>query len=741
MRAFATIWALHLALLVCARSTAAAVATRPPLTTAADAVALSAEAAGMRLPIDVTGVVTAAEPGWRGQFFVQDATAGIFVENLDAPAPRPGDLVRVQGESHPGAFAPIISRPNWELIGTGELPAARAVSIEEVVAGVEDSQRVEIVGIVRAASVVDDRLAVDLSVAGYRLRIHAPAAPETDPRSLVAARVRVRGTAATHYNTALRHLLSVAVYVPRAEDFTVLERETIDPFSRPAIPISTVAQYRHGSGSGQRVGIRGVLTLQRPGELMFLQDETGGIRVHTTTMDTFTPGTTLSAAGFIEYRDLLPLLVDAEIRPVDVASTALAPLEVPFAELQRGQHHGDRIRMRGRLLDRSSRPFTRPDGAPETVTTWLVQGDDITFTVEHRSAPSSEPPSVGPAGSTIEIDGVCMSTVDTTGKLLSLALLLHDASDIRIVRRPSLLTPERLLAGVGVLSVVLVVTGSWLLTVSRKNAVLEQLVREREHAQRALQDAHDTLEQKVVERSNQLRVEMSARRTAEVQFKAVLAERTRLARDLHDTLEQTLTGIALRLETAARLAPRDSVGSASQLQFSRNLLHQSQVELRRSIWDLRSRELERFDLGEALRHSAAHMVEAAGGLLDFRIHGTRTRLPEIAEENALRVGQEALTNIVKHARATTVTIELVYAPEKLVLRVADDGTGFDLSVARSAAQGHFGLIGMQERAKRLGGTLEVASVADQGTTVTLELPLDAVPEEHLSETPTSPATQ
>jgi len=293
-----------------------------------------------------------------------------------------------------------------------------------------------------------------------------------------------------------------------------------------------------------------------------------------------------------------------------------------------------------------------------------------------------------------------------------------------VIARPSWLSPQRLLTGLGIVCTILVGALAWLLTISKKNAALQTLIREREQAQRELQDAHDTLEQKVAQRSAQLQVEMTARKTAELQFKAVLAERTRLARDLHDTLEQTLTGIALQLDATAKLFARAPHESQRHLQLARTWLHQSQVGLRRSIWDLRSRELEQFDLPRALQQSAEQLAAGTDLRLEFSTTGERRALPEVVEENVLRIGQEAFTNVAKHAHATQVATELAFAPDALRLRIADDGVGFAPDAVPPNGVPHFGLIGMTERAKRLGGRVVVDSAPGRGTVITVDVPLE-----------------
>src|ERR1700733_12065936 len=112
--------------------------TNAVLTNASQVLCLPAERAILGESIRVTGVVTSAEPGWEGRFFVQDQSGGIFVENLGAAPPQPGDLVEVSGISHPGAFAPIITRPHWKKLGTAPLPPPKTVPIEQLMAGVED---------------------------------------------------------------------------------------------------------------------------------------------------------------------------------------------------------------------------------------------------------------------------------------------------------------------------------------------------------------------------------------------------------------------------------------------------------------------------------------------------------------------------------------------------------------------------------------------------------------------------
>ncbi|PTY08253.1 hypothetical protein DB347_01325 [Opitutaceae bacterium EW11] len=719
------------------RLSPAAVEGPAPIDSAAGVLSLTGEQAAQRLPIVVKGVITAAEGDWNGQFFIQDATAGVFVENLHQLAPKPGDLVIVRGVSHPGAFAPIISQPKWEKLGVASLPEPKSVLIEDLESGIDDGLRVEIEGVVRAVHPSPTRTTLELAVGGRRLQVCAPAPALTQPESLIASRVRVRGTTATHYNAALRHLTSVAVYVPAWEDVSVLEPEAEDPFTLPLLALKQVAEYRRGSGPSQRLHVRGTVTYQRIGDAVFLEDDTGGLRIQTSAPDVFSVGEQVEAAGFIEYENHLPLLRDAVFRKVPAPSSPRTAHPARMEEFRQGLRHASLVTMGAKVLDRTVRPVSRPaSGFTGTLTTWLLQGEDLSYTADIETAGEKPTWDDIPVGSVVEMSGVADLSVDMNGKLQSLKLLLPSPASIRVVAKPSWFTPERLLIGIGLISAVLVVAVGWLLTVSRKNTALKTVIREREQAQQELQEAHDTLEEKVEERTAQLQFEMGARKTAEVQFKAVLAERTRLARDLHDTLEQTLTGIGLQLDTAARLFERSPDECQRHLLLARSCLQQSQFGLRRSIWDLRSRELEQFDLPRALQQSGDQLLSESDIALRFSATGERRALPEVVEENVLRIGQEAFTNIAKHARAKNVAAELQFSPTGLGLRIVDDGVGFDPDRDGAVGDSHFGLIGMAERAKRVGGFLTIQSTPGRGTTIQVEIPLEPVVPAAAPSTPT-----
>jgi ligand-binding sensor domain-containing protein/two-component sensor histidine kinase len=204
-------------------------------------------------------------------------------------------------------------------------------------------------------------------------------------------------------------------------------------------------------------------------------------------------------------------------------------------------------------------------------------------------------------------------------------------------------------------------------------------------------------------------------------YSAVLAERNRISRDIHDTLSQNLAGIALQLDAIHMQLPDVKSDLRESLDKACNLTRYSLAEARRAIADLRSDELECPELAAALPEIAQRV--AANLETRVQVIGAPRKLSPAMERNLLRIVQEALANTVKHAQARTVDVELTYAPDSLALRVRDDGRGFDPESLNPSASGHYGLIGMRERAERIGGQLTLHSRPGEGTEMLVEVPL------------------
>ncbi|MGA8940461.1 MAG: two-component regulator propeller domain-containing protein [Acidobacteriaceae bacterium] len=205
------------------------------------------------------------------------------------------------------------------------------------------------------------------------------------------------------------------------------------------------------------------------------------------------------------------------------------------------------------------------------------------------------------------------------------------------------------------------------------------------------------------------------------EFDAVLAERNRMAREIHDTLTQDFVGASLQLDLIAQHLHRGKVDVAlDQVRRTRQLVTDGLEEARKSIWELRASRSH-----DTLPTRLTKVVQLdTFSDLKPRLHigGAYRSVDPRVERELLRIAQEALTNALYHAHSTETTVELHYSSDMLMLTIVDNGVGFVLNEA-SGKTGHYGLLGMKERAAAIDGTLEVASEPGQGTKVTLRVPI------------------
>lgn len=206
------------------------------------------------------------------------------------------------------------------------------------------------------------------------------------------------------------------------------------------------------------------------------------------------------------------------------------------------------------------------------------------------------------------------------------------------------------------------------------------------------------------------------------QFELRVAERTRIARDLHDTLEQGLVAVSMQLNLAARQTAPLPHAADKHLQKARFMLRHCMEEARASVLDLRRGGPDQ-ELHLGLERLAGSLSVPGGPAVVVRESGRRRPLPAPAAETLLRVAQEAVTNAVKHAHAGRVEVAVRYAAQAVTLRIRDDGRGFD--AAAPQAPGHFGLLGMRERCEKLRAVLRLDSAPGRGTTVTVTVPAPA----------------
>jgi PAS domain S-box-containing protein len=218
----------------------------------------------------------------------------------------------------------------------------------------------------------------------------------------------------------------------------------------------------------------------------------------------------------------------------------------------------------------------------------------------------------------------------------------------------------------------------------------------------------------------QREVRRARERALAARFTAALEERTRLAREIHDTLLQGFTGVALQLTAVARRTA--DAETAAALGDVMGLAQRTLDDARQAVWDLRAPAVGAGTFPAALRQLAETAIRGSDLALDFEVSGVERPLAEQVQAAAERVLQESIVNTIKHAAACSVRVRLSYRTRSLRLRVSDDGKGFEVDPAFRAYGGHWGLLGMKERAAELHGTLTVRSSPSRGTTVTLRIP-------------------
>ena len=303
-------------------------------------------------------------------------------------------------------------------------------------------------------------------------------------------------------------------------------------------------------------------------------------------------------------------------------------------------------------------------------------------------------PSVWQVGSWVSVTGICSVVSGAAGQLSgvrepqSFQILMGTPGDLAVIRPPPWWTWEH---AVWLFSAVVV---ALLLAV----AVVTLLARRR-------------LQELAIQRAR-----------AEAEFTAILAERNRLAGEIHDTLAQGLGAISMHLELVkGRLRP-DSDAASLHLKEAHRLVRDSLADARTSIWNMRSQVLEKGDLAAAFKGILQQLTDGTGVKTTVQIIGRARRLPPVTENNLLRLGQEAITNAAKHANARNIAVTLEYADRQMRLKVRDDGRGFDTRQPPRSESG-FGLTGMRERAIRLQGELVLRSVPGEGTEITLIAPV------------------
>ncbi len=662
---------------------AADAAVPAPLTTVAAAFARWPDLTTDNQPVRLEGVVTGVMPS--GAFRLHDGELGIYVTKSPAALQlTAGERVAVTGVLRQGGFSPWISPHELTRLGRGEFPTARPASYSVLASGAADNQWVEIEGVIRGVQVPEPRdfVVLDFGMSGGNLRVLVTHDPKVDFTRLIDAAVRVRGVAAVNTN-AHKHVVEPSFRVPSFAEFTVLRPGQPDAFAQPSVPVRQLMRVSLGSPHRHRVRTSGVVTRQLSDTALFLRDGDVGLKVEMASPQRFRPGDRIEAAGFPEMEEGMAVLQLATCRAAG-APVPAEPSEPDLAALLGGKHHSDLVRIRAQLVD------------------WVITGQNVTLIFKTGdqlfkglyNLPRGARLALPEKNSEVNVTGICViSELEDIWfyQPRSFLLLVADLADLQLLQAPPWWTPARLWNALAIAGVVLFGTAGWVWAlrrqIGRKRAVIEQQAR---HA-------------------------------------AALEERSRIARELHDTLEQGLTGLSLQMKALETDLEKTPHPARSRLHYARQMLRQSRALARNAIRELRSEttpaRLE--GLIDGLKRIADSWNHSGALVVTVHITGQARTLPSRIEHHLLGIGTEAMTNAVKHGRAETIHAEIEFRATEVVLRITDNGAGFDPAQQLEAASGCFGLIGMRERARELRGELNFFSKPGHGTVVVVSAPIEA----------------
>jgi signal transduction histidine kinase len=664
----------------------------PTLTTISAIRALSQDEGARGYPVKVRGTVTHVDEAADVTVFIHDGRLGQFVNppaagttplNLVWRELRRGDLVEIEGRTVRGGFAPNLEPVIVRRLRSATLPAPKTIAFGSMLSGRHDCDFVEITGVVQRAWRPSNprlhTLFMDVAVGEGVVRASFWNFEATDFDRFVDARVRLRGNVGSLFGRT-EQLRGVSLFVGRTDDIGVLESPP-DPFGLVTRTTRSIYNYSAAGEVNRRIRIRGVVTSYVAGHpveindftttatfryvrnVLYVDDGTGGARIETEQALRAEPGTVVDVAGVPAVTPGKPILTNAVLR---VAGRAPEPpaLALNDANVLTPDYDATLVRMQAHFLSVLRTPTER---------TLVLRSGESVFPVTREAGPAAAALERLRAGTIVDVTGVYAYQ---WGPSPSFRLFLRSAGDVKVIALAPWWTLRHTVVMVAILALGVCATAVWM--------------------------------------------RMAARRRR-LQYQAVLTERSRVARELHDTLEQGLAGIALQLEAVGGSLPRASEQAQQSLDVARRMLQYSQEEARRSVMDLRAQALESRDLAGALTDLVDERARSAGVTAHVAVEGVPRRLDASHEHHLLRIGLEALTNALKHSGARQIDLRLRFDPEHVELSIQDDGCGI-AETADEGPAGHFGLLGIRERVGKLGAVLQLGGAGGAGTLLTVRVP-------------------
>jgi signal transduction histidine kinase len=649
----------------------------PVLTNVAQIKQLKGAEATRGYPVCLRGVVTFQN--LVRDAVIHDSNDGIFVARTNATFDLlQGQLVEVKGVTGLAGYAPRVEANEILVLGSGELPAPRHLPFDWLSSGREDCQWVEVRGIVRSITLTGaNDFHVDISVEGNRLRICLMDFAIKDFSKLIDSTVRVRGVLGSNRNS--RRQIVAPLLWATGNNLFVEEVPVEDAFASPVRLVSSLLRFVPETAPNHRVRIRGTVTHQKRGQSVFIRDGTQGLWLQTRATSPLNGGDVVEAVGFEGMGKYSPILQDVIYRRIGDGPPP-EPVALTEEQALSGDHDADLVTMEGQLLDSYQ-------GGDDRI--FVLQSDRVVFNAYLARADERHPVPIPPNGCRLKLTGICLidEVLDNVDKLKPrlFRVLLRSPEDIVVIQKPSWWTLSRLFWALAALGILSLATSGWVISLHRRVQLQTAVI------------------------------------SKKIQREAVLEERHRVAREIHDTLAQSYSGLGFQLDAIASYLPPD-LEIRERVETAKQMVRHGQEEFRRSLANLRARELEHGGLPEALGELGRQMTAGSGVAFDLRIRGTTRGLDEAVENNLLRISQECITNALRHANASHISAELVFEKAHVQLRVSDDGAGFDTKELEQLGDGHFGWRGIRERAEQIQANVNLTSQPGRGTTVVVTVP-------------------
>ena len=447
----------------------------PTLTTAEQVRELTADQANRGYPVRLRAVVTYTDLAG-GDFFVQDAAAGIYVSLASgSPLYRPGDLLEIEGVTEEPDFAPQIGKPRYRVLGRAPLPRPRKARMDDLLSTREDSQWVQIEGIVQGVESDRERLKLDMVSEGRRLLVYVMDPVGLNRNRLIDTKVKVTGVCASLFN-ANNQLIGVRLDVPTSRQISVEEPPLADPFSVPVRPISSLMAFTAQNTSEHRVRVQGTVTLQRP-RGTFIQDGRQGLYIQSLPGEPVRPGDRVEVVGFADIGNYTPVLQRALFRRIGSAPVP-PPLRVTAKDAQAGTFDTLRVSLDATLRDvRHS----------ETDRTLVLQDGDVLFEARIVESKAYQDWSRLLAGSRLRLTGVCSVNVDRNRTPDAFNILLDSPDSVVVLVRPSWWTLRNTAVVVALLAGLTLAVGVWVVVLRRRVHAQTEVIRRRLENEAALE--------------------------------------------------------------------------------------------------------------------------------------------------------------------------------------------------------------------------------------------------------------